>query len=76
MVLYFGSAIFKIARLLFVAMSCVHVFACIFYRVKRESVASTDDFDQFFLSRDVSPTVRTIPFKQPSISILCIQTRC
>jgi hypothetical protein len=57
MVLYFGSAIFKIARLLFVAMSCVHVFACIFYRVKRDSTPSTDDFDQFFLSRNVAPTV-------------------
>jgi hypothetical protein len=59
MVLYFGSAIFKITRLLFVAMSAVHVFACVFYRVKRESVASTEDFDQFFLSRNVSPNVST-----------------
>ncbi len=59
MVLYFGPAIFKIARLLFVAMSCVHVFACIFYKVKTESAASTDDVDQFFLSRHVDPTVST-----------------
>jgi hypothetical protein len=59
MVLYFGSAIFKIARLLFVAMSCVHVFACVFYRVKKESALSIDDVNQFFISRNVDPTVRT-----------------
>jgi hypothetical protein len=58
MVLYFGSAVFKIARLLFVAMSCVHVFACVFYRVKKES-ASVEDVNQFFISRNVDPTVRT-----------------
>ncbi len=59
MVLYFGSAMFKIARLLFVAMSCVHVFACVFYRVKKES-ASTDEVNQFFISRNVDPTVSSL----------------
>ncbi len=67
MVLYFGSAIFKITRLLFVAMSCVHVFACIFYRVKRESAPSTEEFDHFFTSRNIDPTVSTPNMNVPSM---------
>jgi hypothetical protein len=57
MVLYFGPAIFKISRLLVIAMSCVHIFACVFFRVKKDSAASNDDVDQFYISRNVDPNV-------------------
>jgi hypothetical protein len=56
-VLYFGSSIYKIARLLAVAMISVHLFACAFYRVKRESAVSPEDVDSFYESRNVRSTV-------------------
>jgi hypothetical protein len=59
-VLYFGSSVFKIARLLFVALLSVHFFACIFYRVKKDSAASPEDVDTFYTSRGVSPNVRGV----------------
>jgi hypothetical protein len=58
MVLYFGPAVFKISRLLVIAMSCVHIFACVFFRVKKDSAESTDAVDQFYISRNVNPNVR------------------
>ena len=33
-VVYFGSALYKILRLLLVALFSVHIFACAFFRVK------------------------------------------
>ena len=33
-VVYLGSSIFKITRLLIIAVSSVHIFACIFYKVR------------------------------------------
>jgi hypothetical protein len=59
-VLYFGSSVFKIARLLFVALLSVHFFACIFYRVKKDSAASPEDVNMFYTSRGVSPNVRDV----------------
>jgi hypothetical protein len=56
-VLYFGSAIFKIVRLLFIALLCVHFFACIYYRVKRDTTPNTDDVEAFYQSRYVEPNV-------------------
>jgi hypothetical protein len=56
-VLYFGSSVFKIARLLFVALLSVHFFACIFYRVKNESAASSEDVEAFYSSRGVDSNV-------------------
>ena len=56
-VLYFGSSMFKIARLLFVALLSVHFFACTFYRVKNESAASPEDVQLFYTSRGVDPEV-------------------
>lgn len=56
-VVYFGSAIFKITRLLVVATSSVHFFACIFYRVKEESAASNEDVTTFYTSRNVQEDV-------------------
>ena len=56
-VLYFGSAIFKIARLLFIAMLCVHFFACIYYRVKRDTTPNPDDVEAFYKSKYVEQDV-------------------
>jgi hypothetical protein len=56
-VLYLGSAIFKIARLLFIAMLCVHFFACIYYRVKRDTTPNPDDVDAFYQSKYVEQDV-------------------
>ncbi len=59
-VIYLGSASFKIARLLFVAMFSVHLFACIFYRVKVVSASSPADVSEFYLSRDIAEDVSKI----------------
>ncbi len=56
-VLYFGSAIFKIARLLVIAMLSVHIFACAFYRVKKDSANSPEDVESFYQSKNVDSTV-------------------
>jgi hypothetical protein len=56
-VIYLGSAVFKIARLLFVAMVSVHLFACIFFRVKIMSAASEADVSAFYTSKNVSEDV-------------------
>ena len=56
-VFHFGSAVFKIFRLLAVAMLCVHGFACAFYRVKRESASRPEDVDAFYESRGATTTV-------------------
>ena len=57
MVLYCGSSMFKIARLLFVALLSVHFFASAFYRVKNESADSQEDVDMFYQSKGVDPKV-------------------
>jgi hypothetical protein len=48
-VLYFGSAVFKITRLLFIAILSVHFFACAFHRVKQESATNPDDVIAFYI---------------------------
>jgi hypothetical protein len=58
-VIYLGSASFKIARLLFVAMFSVHLFACIFFRVKVVSADSPDDVALFYTSKNVAEDVST-----------------
>jgi hypothetical protein len=58
-VLYFGSAIFKIARLLFIALLCVHFFACIYYRVKRDTTHNPEDVEAFYNSKYVDQDVRS-----------------
>jgi hypothetical protein len=57
-VVYLGSAVFKIARLTFVALSCVHIFACIFFRVKVEGANSPGEVIDFYASRGVDENVR------------------
>jgi hypothetical protein len=65
-VIYLGSAVFKIARLLFIAMFSVHLFACIFFRVKVASALTPDDVSAFYTSKnvpdDVSLSFRIILF--------------
>ena len=56
-VIYLGSAIFKIARLLFIAMFSVHIFACVFFRVKIASAAAPEDVTSFYTSKDVAGDV-------------------
>ncbi len=50
-VVYFGSSLFKILRLLIIAIFSIHLFACIFYRVKEISAYSPDDVTDFYGSR-------------------------
>jgi hypothetical protein len=57
-VIYLGSAIFKIARLLFVAMFSVHLFACVFFRVKSSSASTPEDVSAFYSSKNVADNVR------------------
>ena len=56
-VVYLGSAVFMIARLTFIALFSVHLFACIFYRVKIISANSVDDVVQFYSSRNIEEDV-------------------
>jgi hypothetical protein len=56
-VIYLGSAVFKIARLLFVAMFSVHLFACIFFRVKIASAFSPEDVTIFYTSKNIAENV-------------------
>lgn len=59
-VIYLGSAVFKIARLLFVAMVSVHLFACIFFRVKIISAAEKEDVSSFYTSKNIAADVRIL----------------
>ena len=51
-VVYFGAALFKIVRLLVIATFTVHLFACIFYRVKVRAASVSCNY--FFLQHYVS----------------------
>jgi hypothetical protein len=59
-VVYLGSAIFKIARLTFIALFFVHLFACIFYRIKQTTAESPEDVIAFYSSKHVEENVSTI----------------
>jgi hypothetical protein len=56
-VIYLGSPVFKIARLLFIAMFSVHLFACIFFRVKVASAFAPEDVTTFYTSKNVAEDV-------------------
>jgi hypothetical protein len=56
-VVYFGSALFKIGRLLLIATFSVHIFACIFFRVKIVYAAAPEDVANFYISRNIDPEV-------------------
>ena len=71
-VLYFGSAIFKVGRLLFIAMLGVHLFACIYYRVKRDTTPNPDDVEEFYQSKYVEQDVSTLfCLLQQCVCVLC-----
>ena len=57
-VIYLGSAVFKIARLLFIAMFSVHLFACIFFRVKVATAFASGDVAAFYTTKNVAEDVR------------------
>ena len=56
-VVYVGSPLFKIMRLIIVAIFSIHLFACIFYRVKEVSADSKDDVAAFYASKNVENEV-------------------
>ncbi len=58
--IYLGSAVFKIARLLFIALFSVHLFACLFFRVKILSAATPEDVAAFYSSKNVAEHVSTV----------------
>jgi hypothetical protein len=43
-----------------IALVFVHLFACAYFRVKKESANSPEDMDGFFTSKAVDPTVGII----------------
>jgi hypothetical protein len=55
-VVFFGSSCFKIIRLFVIAGFSVHLFGCIFYRVKMES---NDDgaITAFYIKQNTDPEV-------------------
>ena len=48
---------FKIIKLLTVATFSVHLFACMFFRVKVASAATVDDVVEFYTLRDIEKDV-------------------
>jgi hypothetical protein len=56
-VVYLGSGIFKIARLTFIALFFVHLFACIFYRIKEASSEGPEEVAAFYISKNVAADV-------------------
>ncbi len=78
-VVYLGSAIFKITRLTFMALFCVHLFACIYFRVKESSASSVDDVVEFYASKNIQEDVsthRTSQFRYVIDSTKFIQNDC
>jgi uncharacterized protein YpiB (UPF0302 family) len=61
-VVYFGDTIFKVMRLIIIAASSVHFFACIFFRVKIMSANTEEDVTAFYTSRNIEPNVRVEHF--------------
>ncbi len=61
-VVCYGPAIFKVMRLFFIALLCVHFSACIFYRVKRESAFNPEDTIAFYKSKYVDEEVELMTF--------------
>jgi hypothetical protein len=58
MVLVLGHPLFAVLRLMLLAIMCVHIFACIFYRVKKDGAASEEDVIAFYKFFRVDSTVR------------------
>ena len=56
--MYLGASIFKITRLLVIAIFCVHFFACIFFKVKEESAESPSSVSAFYTSMNIDENVQ------------------
>ncbi len=59
-VVYLGSALFKVARLVIIAMYTVHFGACIFFRVKMNSAETPEDVTAFYASKHIRDDVRDV----------------
>ncbi len=59
-VVYLGSALFKIFRLVIIAMYTVHFGACIFFRVKMNSAASPEDISSFYAENNIQDDVSDV----------------
>jgi hypothetical protein len=57
MVLVVGHPAYAILRLLLIAMIAIHLFACLFYRIKKESAASQEEVVVFYKAFNVDSTV-------------------
>ncbi len=68
-VICFGSAIFKVTRLLFIAMLSVHLFACVFYRIKEEFASDPADVSSFYETKNVNPSVSSDFVSKPSVGL-------
>jgi hypothetical protein len=66
-VVYLGSSIFKIARLVVIAVFSVHFFACSFFKIKQISAPSQEDVVAFYTSRGIDENV--------SVSVLMLCAR-
>ncbi len=72
-VVYIGSAVFKILRLLTVATFCVHLFACMFFRVKVMSAATDESVADFYTTRGIEIDVSSpIFFQRTQIFLLSL----
>jgi hypothetical protein len=72
-VVYLGSAVFKIARLALVALFCVHLFACIFFWVKKEAANSPAEVIEFYTSRNVAVNVSSDHSHDIISDVLCTE---
>jgi hypothetical protein len=59
-VVYLGSAVFKIFRLTFIALFFVHLFACLFFWVKKVYATSPEEVLAFYTSRNAIENVSQV----------------
>jgi hypothetical protein len=69
-VVHFGYALYKIFRLLFLAIICVHFFACIFFAVKAGSATSAEEVTAFYIAKNVEEDVSIINNSCQQVKIL------
>ena len=73
-IVYCGATLFKVLRLVIIATSSVHFFACIFYRVKILSAQTPDEVSNFYVSRGVDLDVSTdalVMCSRPDALVMC-----
>ena len=59
-IVYCGATLFKVLRLIIVAASSVHFFACIFFRVKILSAQTPEEVSSFYVSKGVDLDVSSV----------------